>query len=591
MIGSLGRQWFTRLSARFAVVVALALLPIGVVAALQTRAVENEVRARASSALLGETLRAAEAEILIIRHAQGLLAGLAPSIASVVDDPQACSELVRKAAEEEPLASVVVFVPANGLMSCSDSGKTHDYSKDPLFIETNAKRSPSLYVNKHGPLSGQSILGLAHPVFDSNNDYIGYVSLALPHAELVSLHLSAPDAPATADQPILFWSFSADGTILTSSVDMSLVDQQLPRDLRLADLDDRQGTLFDAVARNGSTLTYAVVPVVESDLYLISSWNTDALADTGAPRLKPYIPVALMWVMGLLVSAFAAERLVTRHVRELNKAIVKFAEGDRRLEPIEMEDAPVEIRELADAYASMTENIMRGEADLEHNIHQKEVLLREVHHRVKNNLQLISSIMNIQYRNVVGNEAKDLIKNLQERIMSLATVHRGLYQTSGLVDVKARELIPDIVRQIVALSSGPERPFEVELDIDDLRFVPDQAVPLALLLTEALTNAIKHAGASPGRPAKLRVSLRRSGGSEVILEVCNSVLSTAATVPADGRGFGRQLIAAFVAQLHGRMELRAEEAAYCFSVAFDVDPLSYAEHRQFDDSDATGTEA
>jgi two-component system, sensor histidine kinase PdtaS len=318
-------------------------------------------------------------------------------------------------------------------------------------------------------------------------------------------------------------------------------------------------------------------------LYLMGSFSTQSGSFPDSLGLAPYVPTFLMWVVGLLGAGLAAEFLVTRHVRKLNRAIVGFARGDRRLLALDLKDAPFELDELASAYSSMTESITRSEAELEDSVHQKEVLLREVHHRVKNNLQLISSIMNIQIRSAHSEEARELLKNLQERIMSLATVHRGLYQTSGLADVRARELIPDIVRQILSMSSGPEKPFDTQNDIDDLRLVPDQAVPLSLLLAEALTNAIKHAGASRAHPGVLKVRLKRSGGSDAVLEVINSTRNRDAKAPAASfpdTGIGSQLITAFVQQLGGRQEFGEADGEYHLRVRFEVLPLSLAENRQ-----------
>ena len=208
--------------------------------------------------------------------------------------------------------------------------------------------------------------------------------------------------------------------------------------------------------------------------------------------------------------------------------------------------------------------------------------MREVHHRVKNNLQLISSIINIQVRTAKSGEAKDLLKSLQERIMSLATVHRGLYQTSGLADVKAQELFPDIIRQIMALSSGPDKPFKTEVDIDDIRLVPDQAVPLSLLLAEALTNAMKHAGATREHPGWLRVRLKRQGPTDAMFEVANSRRPDAAPfgdVAAQDTGIGWQLITAFVQQLSGKQDVAVTDDQHHLTITFHVTPLDQAENR------------
>ena len=116
---------------------------------------------------------------------------------------------------------------------------------------------------------------------------------------------------------------------------------------------------------------------------------------------------------------------------------------------------------------------------MEDTIHQKEVLLREVHHRVKNNLQLIASIMSMHLRKARTPETREVIKGLQDRVMSLATIHRELYQTVGVTDVHVDALLGSIARQVCALATGPGRRFETSLSFDSFEMTPDQVVPLS----------------------------------------------------------------------------------------------------------------
>ena len=110
----------------------------------------------------------------------------------------------------------------------------------------------------------------------------------------------------------------------------------------------------------------------------------------------------------------------------------------------------------------MITSVLHDEAMLEDSVHQKDVLLLEVHHRVKNNLQLIASIMNLQIRKSINPEARVMLRNLHDRVMSLATVHRELYQTSGLVDVRADELLESIVSQVLRMGARTEQPIDTK---------------------------------------------------------------------------------------------------------------------------------
>jgi two-component sensor histidine kinase len=238
------------------------------------------------------------------------------------------------------------------------------------------------------------------------------------------------------------------------------------------------------------------------------------------------------------------------------------------------------LRDVGEAYERMTESVIHDEAELEDMVHQKEVLLREVHHRVKNNLQLISSIINMQIRKAQSAEAKSLMKGLQDRVMSLATIHRELYQTTGLTDIRADELLQSIVRQIVKMAAPPGRPFEVEARFDDIRLTPDQAVPLSLLVTEALANAMKYSVAPVGELPMLCVELTRGEDGMASMHVLNSAAAEGgASVSGGGTGLGDQLIRAFVQQLGGTLERGVADGLYRLSVSFPLSPLTDGEER------------
>jgi two-component system, sensor histidine kinase PdtaS len=578
------RTYASRLAIRFAIILALAMLPAGIIAFVQTNALAREFQARSEAALLGATLRVAIAETGTIRRARGMVASLANALPYAFDDPAACSDIVRRVAAEEPTASVVAFVPESGLMQCSSMGEAHDLSAEPGFQTIIQSRSPDFFVDTKGNVSGTSVVGVTHPVFGKEGVYLGYAVISLPHQRLAELREAAADARGpladVADPSVIYWTFDRHGMMLTANVDLEVAQAQVPSTQPLKEFAGSEGLAFRETSVSGEMVLYAIVPIVPDELYLMSSVRPDAPVFLDYFGFSAHVPTLVMWLIGFIVSGFAAEMLVTRHVRKLNTSIVSFAHGERRLQAIDLKNAPAELDQLATAYVAMTDSIVRSEAQLEDTIHQKEVLLREVHHRVKNNLQLISSIMNIQMRSANSSEAKALLKNLQERIMSLATVHRGLYQTSGLTDVRTRELIPDIVRQIMSMSAGSEKPFETQNDIDDIRLVPDQAVPLSLLLAEALTNAIKHGGATRERPGQLSVRLKRSGGGDAVLEVANSAQAGATTTVGTGSGLGSQLILAFVQQLGGRQETGVKDGKYYLRVTFALTPLSLAENRQ-----------
>jgi two-component sensor histidine kinase len=197
-------------------------------------------------------------------------------------------------------------------------------------------------------------------------------------------------------------------------------------------------------------------------------------------------------------------------------------------------------------------------------------------------------MMNLQIRHAASNEAKLMLRELQDRVMSLASIHRELYVTSGAADVRADELLTDICKRIVNLGTGVGRHIRTSFDFEDVHLSPDQAVPLSLIVTEALTNALKYAGAADGQPADIAVSLRREGGSRLVAEVTNSLdpivtdadsfgVGDAGQRKPGSIGLGLRLIQAFTQQIGGDLTTESVGERHVLRVSFPVGDATVAE--------------
>jgi two-component sensor histidine kinase len=161
---------------------------------------------------------------------------------------------------------------------------------------------------------------------------------------------------------------------------------------------------------------------------------------------------------------------------------------------------------------------------------------------------------------------------VQDRVASLATIYRNLYQAEHLDSVQADLLIRDIINQMANASVGPGAGLRIDTKLEPLVLMPDQAVPLTLLATEAFTNALKYSGASdPAAQPWVRVTLSMDGPKSALLEVENSVATEA---EAESTGLGSQLIEAFATQLEGTAEQEMSEDRFLLRLRFKVDRLS-----------------
>ena len=147
------RPYAHLLSARFAFLLAIALLPLGVVSVIQSRNLQREADARVEAALIGAALRAASRETELILRTQGVAAALAAGVLSVLNDPKACADMMVKVAEVEKTATLVAYIPANGIMTCSNTGVTHDFSGSARLKALLAGRKPAFSVNRNASIS------------------------------------------------------------------------------------------------------------------------------------------------------------------------------------------------------------------------------------------------------------------------------------------------------------------------------------------------------------------------------------------------------------------------------------------------------
>ena len=578
MISDTGRgSFFGGLGFRLMVAFGIALLPLALLSYNQAQKFETESQARWESALFGETLLAATYQIDAISRARGVAAAIATAIVPEIDDAAKCIKTMQMLLKTENNFSFAGYIPTDGNMTCASTGKPYSFTGNPGLLAIIADPRPVMTVNAQGPISGESVLIFSHPVRAADGRVMGFISLSLPHRTLQLRPKSLRDKVEGRQQPLALLTFDGTGKVLSAASGLDTVEQRLPTHRALVDFVGQDPSTFRDTIASGQDRTFAVMAIVPGALYVLGSWPATLTANSAFSEFLPLwvFPLA-MWVASMVVAFLAAETQVLRHVRALRRSIIAFAGGSRHVEPPDLMAAPNELRDVGDAYERMMVSVLRDAAAMEDSVHQKEVLLREVHHRVKNNLQLIASIMNLQIRKSVNPEARTLLKNLLDRVMSLATVHRELYQTSGLIDVQADELLNSIVAQVLRMGASPDRQIETRTAFDPIRLTPDQAVPLSLMLTEALTNALKHANPSGQGKTHLNLSLRKISADEARLEIVNSTHECAAPSAQsdfESTGLGQQLLAAFASQLAGTLTVGHIDGRYRLRVDFPLHPI------------------
>lgn len=209
----------------------------------------------------------------------------------------------------------------------------------------------------------------------------------------------------------------------------------------------------------------------------------------------------------------------------------------------------------------------RVDEALRTSLHEKEALLKEVHHRVKNNLQVITSLLRLEAGRLEHPVTRGVLQEMQNRIRSMALLHETLYRSGNFARIDLGGYVESLGRHLLRSTNGAARAVELRVEAEPVSLSVEQAVPCGLIVTELASNCLKHAFPSGGGEIRVEVGLT-GGGTHLRLAVADDGVG----LPADlaerqTRSLGLQLVSDLVGQLGGHVEI-ASRAPAVFEVVF-----------------------
>jgi two-component sensor histidine kinase/CheY-like chemotaxis protein len=209
----------------------------------------------------------------------------------------------------------------------------------------------------------------------------------------------------------------------------------------------------------------------------------------------------------------------------------------------------------------------RAEEALRATLTEKEALLREIHHRVKNNMQIISSLFNLQAKKTNNLELRAVLKEGQTRIRSMSLIHEKLYRSSNLSKIDLADYIRGMADHLSNVYLIEPEKIRLEMNLEDVPLDINSAVPCGMILNELISNALRHAFPN-GRTGVIKLGLRRISGGAIELLIADDGIG----FPEDfdfrkTESFGLQLVNLLAGQLEANIELDREKGT-CFSMSF-----------------------
>lgn len=440
-----------------------------------------------------------------------------------------------------PQYSNLSMIDADGRVLCAGLPESVGVSVAHLAWFRTLRDTDARYVQSSayvGSVTKLWLIASARKRFNADGSFAGALVAGVPLSSLV---------------------FTLDRAGLPGGSEVALVDpsgrvfasqnwERLPQNI-VAELGE--GGFHMIRTETGETRQAAIVPMSPGPLYAMLS--APRPAPTAVENIAAFgnfaLPLAA-WLLALVAAWLAADRLVLRWIDYLRRIAVLYASGKLNVQPLRArQNAPAEINTLADTLQEMATSIRDRTSSLEAAIEARDAAMKEIHHRVKNNLQIINSLLSLQSRKVKDPSAVAVLDDARSRINALSLIHRSLYENNDIRHVDVRGFLGELVAHLHQALGAEDQKIRIESRVDSDTIDADLAVPMALFTAEAVTNAVKHAFPNVSSGRVLVSYIRSDEAAELVIEDDGVGGQASPTT-----GLGSTLMSAFARQLHGVME-------------------------------------
>lgn len=525
---------------RLLVTIAAALTPILIFAVFRTYLNAQDSRADRRNDLVEIADRALDEVEQVLATVDTLQQIYAPQISE-----GRCDQAYADISPRVPQLSNIAYFDADGVTLCVARGEAGRQTAQPMALERLKQGEISVRTDAfYGPQSQSWLFSSIRRVEDENGAYKGAISFALSTDGLIRT-LQLINLPSDVELAIS----DGEGQIFGSA---RLVE--LPPEWIEQATGDPDGELFVSEEPGSGYLDIVVRSIVDERMYAVISRPSPGFFSefTLQPLETIGIPL-LSFTLALIAAWLAVDGLVLKWLARLRRLALIYGEGHYNFRiGEEFENAPEEISNFARTFDGMANRIAERDAKLRSAIASRDAAVKEIHHRVKNNLQIVASFLNLQRRQLNDPAAREVISAARHRIDALSIVHRTLYQHERLETVHMQPFLEALLSHLSGALGMGESGVNIEQEIAGIDRPADDAIPVALFILEAITNAMKYAFGEEG--GTIRVTLLEEG-DEIVLRIDDDGYGAEFDESDDGMstGLGSRLMNAFAKQLRGTM--------------------------------------
>ena len=302
----------------------------------------------------------------------------------------------------------------------------------------------------------------------------------------------------------------------------------------------------DSIGRN-LIVGVAVPGSASENLFTVVAVDRDsALAETAIINVRGIAFACVFIILAVIGVWLVAYLMIDRPVRRIIKSARKWESGDTK--------AAFPKFRYSDEFGQLSAALTRMSGRIDELLKQKDLLLRELQHRVMNSLALLSGLLEMQRRSTKSSVAKEDLANARDRVVAMGTVYRHLYQTDTLEYVEFGEFLRTICGTSASAYVRTKR--SIEVDADSLELSGPHAISLGMLTHELITNAVKH-GYSDNELGSIKVSLKHKKRSGIDLSISDQGRGLPADFKIEGKSssLGMKIVASTVRQLGGTLEI------------------------------------